>query len=75
MRLSEIMICLSAEILSFLANVINPDPLVNQVLTDFPHTTAELSIDCLLDLFPEIQPRSFSIASSLLVNNFKCIYL
>lgn len=37
-----------------------------EVLTDFPHTTAELSIDCLLDLFPEIQPRSFSIASSLL---------
>ncbi|XP_067296248.1 NADPH-dependent diflavin oxidoreductase 1 isoform X1 [Pseudorasbora parva] len=37
-----------------------------EVLTDFPHTTAELSIDYLLDLFPEIQPRSFSIASSLL---------
>lgn len=38
-----------------------------QVLNDFPHTTAELSVDYLLDLFPEIQPRSFSIASSLLV--------
>uniref|UniRef100_A0A6Q2YE37 NADPH-dependent diflavin oxidoreductase 1 n=1 Tax=Esox lucius TaxID=8010 RepID=A0A6Q2YE37_ESOLU len=36
-----------------------------EVLTDFPHTTAELSVDYLLDLFPEIQPRSFSIASSL----------
>ncbi|XP_051552584.1 NADPH-dependent diflavin oxidoreductase 1-like isoform X2 [Myxocyprinus asiaticus] len=37
-----------------------------EVLADFPHTTAELSVDYLLDLFPEIQPRSFSIASSLL---------
>lgn len=37
-----------------------------EVLADFPHTTVELSIDYLLDLFPEIQPRSFSIASSLL---------
>ncbi|KAM6985413.1 NADPH-dependent diflavin oxidoreductase 1 [Aplochiton taeniatus] len=36
-----------------------------EVLTDFPHTTAELKVDYLLDLFPEIQPRSFSIASSL----------
>lgn len=39
-----------------------------QVLADFPHTTAELRVDYLLDLFPEIQPRSFSIASSLQVN-------
>lgn len=38
-----------------------------QVLADFPHTTAELTVDLLLDLFPEIQPRSFSIASSLRV--------
>ncbi|XP_026195989.1 NADPH-dependent diflavin oxidoreductase 1 isoform X2 [Anabas testudineus] len=36
-----------------------------EVLVDFPHTTAELNVDYLLDLFPEIQPRSFSIASSL----------
>ncbi|TKS84077.1 NADPH-dependent diflavin oxidoreductase 1 [Collichthys lucidus] len=36
-----------------------------EVLADFPHTTAELKVDSLLDLFPEIQPRSFSIASSL----------
>ncbi|KAK3527280.1 hypothetical protein QTP86_018608 [Hemibagrus guttatus] len=35
------------------------------VLEDFPHTTAELNVNYLLDLFPEIQPRSFSIASSL----------
>lgn len=38
-----------------------------QVLVDFPHTTAELKLDYLLDLFPEIQPRFFSIASSLQV--------
>ncbi|TRY74302.1 hypothetical protein DNTS_002940 [Danionella cerebrum] len=37
-----------------------------EVLSDFPHTSAELTVDYLLDLFPEIQPRSFSIASSLL---------
>lgn len=36
-----------------------------EVLADFPHTTAELKHDYLLDLVPEIQPRSFSIASSL----------
>lgn len=36
-----------------------------EVLADFPHTTAEIQADRLLDLFPEIQPRSFSIASSL----------
>ncbi|XP_029025711.2 NADPH-dependent diflavin oxidoreductase 1 [Betta splendens] len=36
-----------------------------EVLVDFPHTTAELKVDYILDLFPEIQPRSFSIASSL----------
>lgn len=34
---------------------------------DFPHTTAELNVDYILDLFPEIQPRAFSIASSLKV--------
>ncbi|XP_036383266.1 NADPH-dependent diflavin oxidoreductase 1 [Megalops cyprinoides] len=39
-----------------------------EVLTDFPHTTADLTADYLLDLFPEIQPRSFSIASSLLAH-------
>ncbi|XP_061887354.1 NADPH-dependent diflavin oxidoreductase 1 [Entelurus aequoreus] len=36
-----------------------------EVLADFPHTTAQLRADYLLDLFPQIQPRSFSIASSL----------
>ncbi|KAG9354602.1 hypothetical protein JZ751_001315 [Albula glossodonta] len=39
-----------------------------EVLADFPHTTAELTVDYLLDLFPEIQPRSFSIASSPLAH-------
>lgn len=42
--------------------------LLLQVLADFPHTTAELRVDYLLDLFPEIQARSFSIASSLQVS-------
>ncbi|XP_030210121.1 NADPH-dependent diflavin oxidoreductase 1 [Gadus morhua] len=39
-----------------------------EVLCDFPHTTAELKVDYLLDLFPPIQPRSFSIASSPLAH-------
>ncbi|KAK1155529.1 NADPH-dependent diflavin oxidoreductase 1-like isoform X1 [Acipenser oxyrinchus oxyrinchus] len=39
-----------------------------EVLSDFPHTTTALSIEYLLDLFPEIKPRSFSIASSLQVH-------
>ncbi|XP_008423034.1 NADPH-dependent diflavin oxidoreductase 1 [Poecilia reticulata] len=38
-----------------------------EVLADFPLTAAELEPDRLLDLIPEIQPRSFSIASSLKV--------
>lgn len=42
-----------------------PRRTVLEVLADFPHTTAEIKVDYLLDLFPEIQPRSFSIASSL----------
>lgn len=42
-----------------------PRRIALEVLADFPHTTAELKVDYLLDLFPEIQPRSFSIASSL----------
>ncbi|MFT7817556.1 NADPH-dependent diflavin oxidoreductase 1 isoform X2 [Arapaima gigas] len=39
-----------------------------EVLADFPHTTAAITVDYLPDLFPEIQPRSFSIASSLLMH-------
>ncbi|XP_074871544.1 NADPH-dependent diflavin oxidoreductase 1 isoform X2 [Carettochelys insculpta] len=37
-----------------------------EVLYDFPHTTSALPLDYLLDLIPRIQPRAFSIASSLL---------
>ncbi|XP_061655969.1 NADPH-dependent diflavin oxidoreductase 1 isoform X2 [Phyllopteryx taeniolatus] len=40
-----------------------------EVLADFPHTTAQLQVDHLPDLFPEIQPRSFSIASSRRVHS------
>ncbi|XP_048876951.1 NADPH-dependent diflavin oxidoreductase 1 [Brienomyrus brachyistius] len=39
-----------------------------EVLADFPHTMSTIQVDYLLDLFPEIQPRSFSIASSLLAH-------
>ncbi|KAM4634792.1 NADPH-dependent diflavin oxidoreductase 1 isoform 1-T3 [Polymixia lowei] len=39
-----------------------------EVLADFPQTTALVKVDYLLDLFPQIQPRSFSIASSLLAH-------
>ncbi|KAF7653046.1 hypothetical protein LDENG_00088030 [Lucifuga dentata] len=39
-----------------------------EVLADFPRTTEVLKVDYLLDLFPQIQPRSFSIASSLKVH-------
>ncbi|TWW66953.1 NADPH-dependent diflavin oxidoreductase 1 [Takifugu flavidus] len=47
-----------------------PRRTILEVLADFPHTTAELRVDYLLDLFPEIQPRSFSIASSLQSKDF-----
>ncbi|XP_069465948.1 NADPH-dependent diflavin oxidoreductase 1 isoform X2 [Ambystoma mexicanum] len=39
-----------------------------EVLLDFPHTTCSIPPDYLLDLIPRIRPRSFSIASSLLVH-------
>ncbi|XP_042193711.1 NADPH-dependent diflavin oxidoreductase 1 [Callorhinchus milii] len=35
-----------------------------EVLFDFPHTTAIIPHDYLLDLIPEMRPRAFSIASS-----------
>uniref|UniRef100_A0A674P3N3 NADPH-dependent diflavin oxidoreductase 1 n=1 Tax=Takifugu rubripes TaxID=31033 RepID=A0A674P3N3_TAKRU len=50
-----------------------PRRTILEVLADFPHTTAELRVDYLLDLFPEIQPRSFSIASSLQVNQLQIL--
>ncbi|XP_047379874.1 NADPH-dependent diflavin oxidoreductase 1 isoform X3 [Sciurus carolinensis] len=39
-----------------------------QVLCDFPHTAGAIPPDYLLDLIPQIRPRAFSIASSLLVH-------
>lgn len=55
-------LCLLIHVLSVKWFLFSP-----QVLSDFPHTTAELKVDYVLDLFPEIQPRSFSIASALQV--------
>ncbi|XP_015986488.2 NADPH-dependent diflavin oxidoreductase 1 isoform X3 [Rousettus aegyptiacus] len=39
-----------------------------EVLCDFPHTAAAIPPDYLLDLIPQIRPRAFSIASSLLAH-------
>ncbi|XP_006001477.1 NADPH-dependent diflavin oxidoreductase 1 isoform X2 [Latimeria chalumnae] len=39
-----------------------------EVLLDFPYTTAAIPHEYLLDLIPEIRPRAFSIASSLLAH-------
>lgn len=36
-----------------------------EVLRDFPHATAALQLETLLELFSVIRPRSFSIASSI----------
>lgn len=38
-----------------------------KVLCDFPHTTCAIPWNYLLDLIPQIRPRAFSIASSMLV--------
>uniref|UniRef100_A0A8C8T117 NADPH-dependent diflavin oxidoreductase 1 n=1 Tax=Pelusios castaneus TaxID=367368 RepID=A0A8C8T117_9SAUR len=43
-----------------------PRRTILEVLCDFPHTTCAVPHDYLLDLFPRIQPRAFSIASSML---------
>ncbi|KAG8549501.1 hypothetical protein GDO81_020980 [Engystomops pustulosus] len=39
-----------------------------EVLIDFPHTTPCIPADYLLELFPRIRPRTFSIASSMQVH-------
>lgn len=36
-----------------------------EVLQDFPHTSANIPFEYLFDVIPQLQPRSFSIASSL----------
>ncbi|XP_070614517.1 NADPH-dependent diflavin oxidoreductase 1 isoform X2 [Erythrolamprus reginae] len=45
-----------------------PRRTVLEVLCDFPHTTGAIPWDYLLDLIPQVRPRAFSIASSLLVH-------
>ena len=40
---------------------------VMQVLQDFPNATANVSFEYLFDLIPTLQPRAFSIASSMQV--------
>ena len=39
-----------------------------QVLQDFPHSTSNLSFQYIFDLIPILQPRAFSIASSMQVS-------
>ncbi|KAG8518621.1 NADPH-dependent diflavin oxidoreductase 1 [Galemys pyrenaicus] len=39
-----------------------------EVLCDFPHSAGAIPPDYLLDLIPQIRPRAFSVASSVLVH-------
>lgn len=41
-----------------------PRRTILEVLTDFPHATANLSLEYLFEIFSPIRPRAFSIASA-----------
>ncbi|XP_058014928.1 NADPH-dependent diflavin oxidoreductase 1 isoform X5 [Ahaetulla prasina] len=45
-----------------------PRRTILEVLCDFPHTTCAIPWNYLLDLIPQVRPRAFSIASSILVH-------
>jgi sulfite reductase alpha subunit-like flavoprotein len=48
-----------------------PRRTILEVLTDFPHATANLTLEYLFEIFSPIRPRAFSIASAPSV----CLYL
>jgi len=41
-----------------------PRRTILEVLADFPHATAKLSLEYLFEIFSPIRPRAFSIASA-----------
>uniref|UniRef100_J3SC79 NADPH-dependent diflavin oxidoreductase 1 n=1 Tax=Crotalus adamanteus TaxID=8729 RepID=J3SC79_CROAD len=45
-----------------------PRRTILEVLCDFPHTTCAIPWNYLLDLTPQVRPRAFSIASSILTH-------
>ena len=62
---ADILICLQDELYSY-CNRVRRTSL--EVLMDFPSATANIPLTYLFDLFPEMQPRAFSIASSTTVS-------